>query len=245
MENSNIYTERISRFYDQIVHSHYYDYIGLAKQLADLFGTKKELLEVGIGTGLAAEQMLSLGYRITGVDFSQEMLRICDKRLHGKANLCLKNIRDYKSKQKFDAAYSIGGAWYATANNQGEVQVMSYLHSIRDNILGLRNIATHLQKDGILALTIQKAHKNLHRLALDKVGYYTHHIKLEGAYLKKSYYVTKNKQVLAKQRCIFKVFGVGEFNQMLTSVGLSKIHFNDAKSLVYMEKNNSKARIFY
>lgn len=72
----NEYVE-IVEYYDNLVTSGYYDFESLAKNLSNLLGARRKVLDIGIGTGLLSEQMLTLAdYEIVGVDFSPKMLEI-------------------------------------------------------------------------------------------------------------------------------------------------------------------------
>ncbi|NES73199.1 MAG: class I SAM-dependent methyltransferase, partial [Okeania sp. SIO2D1] len=55
--------------------SGYFDYDSLSNILYNLLGTRRKVLDIGVGTGLLTEKMLSLAnYNIVGVDFSPGML---------------------------------------------------------------------------------------------------------------------------------------------------------------------------
>ncbi len=78
------YVEKVynsySRFYDQIFGKVFESGRVMAPQLLNLF-PNAEVLEVGVGTGLALEH-LPRNLRVTGIDLSQKMLDQAQKRVH-------------------------------------------------------------------------------------------------------------------------------------------------------------------
>ena len=40
-----------------------------------------KILDIGIGTGLLCNELYKMGYKITGIDFSEEMLKICKEKM--------------------------------------------------------------------------------------------------------------------------------------------------------------------
>ncbi|MBC6478187.1 MAG: class I SAM-dependent methyltransferase [Hormoscilla sp. GM7CHS1pb] len=66
----NEYVE-IVKYYDNLLTSGYFDFDALANTLYNLLGARRKVLDIGVGTGLLTEKMLSrANYKIVGVDFS-------------------------------------------------------------------------------------------------------------------------------------------------------------------------------
>lgn len=67
----------LSRHYDLIMTSGYYDYGAYARALVTELGDHKRVLELGVGTGLVCESLLELSgadLRLTGIDHTESML---------------------------------------------------------------------------------------------------------------------------------------------------------------------------
>ncbi|NER05097.1 MAG: class I SAM-dependent methyltransferase, partial [Okeania sp. SIO3C4] len=61
----------LAKFYDQCV-PQYRNYDQIATELAQVIGEARDLLDIGIGTGLIVENLLQIepAYKITGIDTS-------------------------------------------------------------------------------------------------------------------------------------------------------------------------------
>ncbi len=55
----NEYVE-IVKYYDNLLISGYFDFEALSKTLYNLLGGRRKVLDIGVGTGLLTEKMLSL-----------------------------------------------------------------------------------------------------------------------------------------------------------------------------------------
>lgn len=98
-------------------------------------GKIKKVLNLGCGTGRHDRILAGMGYDMTGVDLSEEMIEIANltpglKFLQG-------DIRIIDLKRKFDAVISM-------------FHVMSYQNSNDDVTAVFNNAARHLNPDGIL-----------------------------------------------------------------------------------------------
>lgn len=83
--------------------------------------TGKKYLDVGCGSGRHATALAELGARVTGVDFSEEMLDLAaqyasSKGLSDRTEFITAHFMDWASETKanFDAAYALGVFDYTT-----------------------------------------------------------------------------------------------------------------------------------
>ncbi len=67
----------------------------------------KKVLEIGCGIGTDAEQFVKAGAQYTGIDLSDESVKLTKERLPG-ANVMVANIEEWCSDQKYDLIYSFG-----------------------------------------------------------------------------------------------------------------------------------------
>lgn len=91
------------------------------KKLTQLLGKGRDIIELGVGTGLLVEEYLKVDptCQFTGVDFTASMLEIGKKRLGDRAKLVEADVVTMDLDETFDAAISNGGVWvsYDLGNN--------------------------------------------------------------------------------------------------------------------------------
>jgi len=123
------------------------DYLGEAQHVHGIIqrnspGTKS-ILELGCGTCGHAVHLAALGYRVHGVDLSQEMLDRAEKRLKEMPDprasgitLSRGDIRDVRLGRHFDGVIAL-------------FHVISYLPTNDDIKAAFHTAKTHLKKGGI------------------------------------------------------------------------------------------------
>lgn len=106
----------------------------------------KTILDLGCGTGIHANLLASKGYNVIGVDFSEEMVDIANKKKQttykvnsDKLIFLQHDIRSLDLDTKFDVVISL-------------FHVFSYLTSNEDFQLGINTINKHLNISGGLAI---------------------------------------------------------------------------------------------
>lgn len=97
------------------------------------------LLDLGCGTGSHALHFADMGYTVTGVDISEEMLDIaCQKneKRERKSKYIQQDIRHLDLKQKFDAAVAMFAVMgYQITNSDFEVALQSVHRHLKDGAL--------------------------------------------------------------------------------------------------------------
>jgi len=100
------------------------------------------LLELGAGTGKLSSFLINLGYRVHGIDSSQEMIEIANHHIQNQndgqntRSFTVGDIRSFYLDQKFDVIISL-------------FHVMSYLNSNEDFENAFSTIRKHMNKNGI------------------------------------------------------------------------------------------------
>lgn len=121
------------------------DYEKEAMHIAEILnkygnGKIKKVLNLGCGTGKHDRILAKMGYKMTGVDLSEEMVEIANHHLvkggRGDCHFLQGDIRTIDLNSKFDAVISM-------------FHVMSYQNNDADVIAVFNNVSRHLNKGGI------------------------------------------------------------------------------------------------
>jgi SAM-dependent methyltransferase len=101
--------ERYSRYYDLLYRDK--DYAAEAAFVHALIQKAApgaaSVLELGCGTGLHAAALAQRGYRVHGIDLSDEMLARAQKRNSDKVSFARGDVRDLRLGRTFDAVISL------------------------------------------------------------------------------------------------------------------------------------------
>ncbi|MGB3508774.1 MAG: class I SAM-dependent methyltransferase [Microcoleaceae cyanobacterium] len=216
---SNRY-DNIAPYYDLLVQKGYYDYVESSKSLHSIIKDRKKILEIGVGTGLLAEQLLALNpnYDLTGIDITPAMLDIAKSRLGGKAKLLESDVLSMDFPESFDVIYSHAGP--IGFGKAGEVlQFGSFLLNLEDNLKALKKIADCLVPLGLLVVDIERIESHNNRVVdfeqeLENGIVYSHTVReslIEGKemyFVDKEYFFKKGDRILARDRAkFFRVYG--------------------------------------
>jgi SAM-dependent methyltransferase len=104
-------------------------------------GPMQTVLDLGCGTGGHVFPLMRRGYRVTGIDRSQDMLAIAQGKVTDRSPVPVfrqGDIRDVDLEQKFDAVIAM-------------FAVMSYMTSNEDLLAALRTARRHLRPGGLFA----------------------------------------------------------------------------------------------
>jgi 2-polyprenyl-3-methyl-5-hydroxy-6-metoxy-1,4-benzoquinol methylase len=130
-----------SQYYDLLYHDK--DYEAEVEYLNNLIKSinpnAKYLLDLGCGTGRHDELFCEKGYIVHGIDMSEDMLKIAEKRRIGKENRLTfshSRIQELNLEQKFDVIVSL-------------FHVLSYQNSNDDVIKFFEIVKKHLNIGGI------------------------------------------------------------------------------------------------
>lgn len=216
----------LSPFYDRVMTSGYYDYDAYARTLLTCIGTGREVLELGVGTGLVADRLLALGpedLRLTGIDHTDTMLAQAHSRLGNRARLHRRDILDMSFPAAFDVAYSVGGIWYIVEDGQ-ESWLSSHLMEEQDNATALTKLAAAIRPGGSLLLSVQGPHRR-HDRTLREGLLYTQHVQTdpEGRHIK-DYFIEDQGLVVAHQRLRFRLFAQNTAGALLKACGFHLQH---------------------
>ncbi|MEU6113060.1 class I SAM-dependent methyltransferase [Streptomyces sp. NPDC047117] len=201
--------------------SGYYDYDAYVEELLAHLGERRNVLELGVGTGLVCEKLLAASpgdLRLTGIDHTESMLAQARARLGGRVRLLRQDILNMDAPAGFDVAFSVGGVWLCVRDQDG-IGLSSHLVEDEDNISALENLAAVLQPGGSLLLAVQAAHRPYRRpLPGDLMYAQDLHDEGNGRFTK-DYFVLREDTVVAHQRSRYRVFPMEQADRMLHRCG--------------------------
>lgn len=234
--DENKYSRSITHWYDNIMEAGYYDHDGAADALVKILGTRKKILELGIGTGLLAQRMIQRGYEVSGIDFTKSMLDIARKRLGKKVKLYEQNVIRLDLPETYEAAVSEGGVWIVTKDSEGRIFLESYITDLKHNILGMKNVADHLSDKGLLILNTQPVHRDW-ELKLRDDAAYSQKVRYHGNFIDKEYFVKQKGKTVAYQQCRFRRFAEPEKKKIMKVAGFVEIGLEKSNRFLIFEKS--------
>lgn len=230
--------EGIAEFYDTLMTKGYYDYDELTKELSDLIGHKRELLELGVGTGLVAELLLKQNndFDITGIDNTEAMIAQAKERLGDKIKYELQDVTKLTLNKKFEGAFSVGGCWYFIDNGKDNaLELCSHIDDLETSKQGLKRVVEHLESDGILALALQAAHTNYSKELSDDLTY-SQEIFKEPSGFTKHYCFKKDEKVVAEQMYRYLVVPENDAHDFFSDLGCEPVGLNSSRQFFIYKK---------
>ncbi|MCM8784410.1 MAG: methyltransferase domain-containing protein [Candidatus Omnitrophica bacterium] len=149
---SKCFNSEYANFYDLIYQDK--DYKKETDFLERLFKNylKKKpesILDLGCGTGNHSLRLIKRGYQVTGVDISEDMVKIAKEKLNKadlKGKFLVKDIVNYKPRKKFAVVISM----FAVVNYITEIKSLKRL---------FKNVYQSLKKNGIFIFEVWNASK--------------------------------------------------------------------------------------
>ena len=214
----------ITEYYDLWTTTGYYDYNSVAKDAYSIVGDVNQVLELGVGTGLLAEQYIEINPKcdFTGIDFSPSMLEIAKKRLVNRVNLMELDAVTMNLNKKFDVAISNGGVWlFVQMGDQWKLS--SHIRDIEANHQGLENVYHHLKEDGLFLLSRQKSHGDFKQDLPNDIVYsqsFEEGIDTEDYHTRiKRYFFKKDGEILAQDQLMLTLFKPKAIERMFSKAG--------------------------
>jgi SAM-dependent methyltransferase len=144
---------QLVRYYDKIYWWKDYDREAgfLVKVLRKYHVQGRRVLEVACGTGSHSKILAARGYEVTGVDFSEDMLKIARRKLKGHAKFIRGDMRDLDAVVggEYDAAICLFSAIsYNLTFSDLERTLEGLYHHLREG--GIVVFDTHFTKRGFM-----------------------------------------------------------------------------------------------
>ena len=216
--SDNRYTD-LANYYDCLMTSGYYDHAGYAQSLHHILAGRKNMLDLGVGTGLLVEQLLQLAdYQVTGVDFSPDMIRQAENRLRQyPVELVCQDIQDYTSDKTFSSAVSLGGVFIFTyLPVEKQYRLYSYCLQKQVCMTLLRKIYGLLKDSGVLCISLQHSRGNSDLLIRDNINY-SQQLTFSGNQAHKTYTFSRDGKILSEQTLTMRFFEETEYLSLFSS----------------------------
>lgn len=232
-EPENVYNPEISKWYDAIMAAGYNpnNHKAAADAIVKILGSRKKVLELGIGTGLLAEQLVESGIELSGFDFSEYMLEKAAVRLGNRVKLYQQDIVNLDLPETYEAAVSQGGVWVAIRDGFLD----SHLTGYQRNLQGLTKVAQHLNQNGLLILNIGPDQEDL-TMKLSDDAEYSQRVMFKGNQYEKDYFVKRGNEIIAYQHCVYARFNPEESAQLMNQAGFRNLGNDDSNSFVVFYK---------
>ena len=235
-EKLNTY-EGIAEYYDTLMTNGYYDYGVIASALDKQIAGKRVVLELGVGTGLLAEQLLSINseYKITGVDNTEAMLKQAKERLGDKVDYVMQDITALNLDKTYEAAFSVGGCWYFIDSGDN-LEFCSHIDDPNMSKRGLKKVVEHLEPKGLLAFSLQGIHSNYTQELSDELVYSQSITKEDGGFLK-LYEFKKGDDVVASQHYRYATMQKEKTDTLFQSLGCEPVGLDEGRKFYVYRKN--------
>lgn len=150
----------IAKIYDRVMS--YFDYAKSADLLDQLIksdafqlsGTPT-LLEVGIGTGSLALELIKKGYHIEGLDHSKSMIEIAVSKGIPSSWIHYADVVNFDIGRKFDIIISHAGPIRFDYTHRRGYFIDTYLSRREKVERAMNNIAYHLSNSGVFIMSVQ------------------------------------------------------------------------------------------
>ena len=134
---------KYSDFYD--IFNKYRNYKRETRFILDLTKNKKYILDLGCGTGTHISILENLGYILTGIDDSDNMVKLSKNKV--KSSIYKMNILDFHIDEKYDAIISMHS-------------VFNHLKSNEEFEKAFANALNHLNKNGVMIIDLDNRKSN-------------------------------------------------------------------------------------
>lgn len=231
----NQYT-RITEYYDLWITSGYYNFKSLAEEAYSIVGQGRNIIELGVGTGLLVEEYLKVDptCQFTGVDFTASMLDIAKKRLGDRCQLVEADVVTMDLDAKFEVAISNGGVWVSYDLGDNPWEVGSLIPKFESNLPGLINVARHLEEGGLFLLNVQQPHETFDKLLSSGIVYAQAVEEVEDTVdyriIHKTYYFKKDEEILAQDRHQITYLKQDAYQRMFDKAGFEFQQVSTGKS---------------
>ena len=229
--------DKIAKFYDDFVQKNR-DYSQIATEFSQIIGSARNLLDIGIGTGLVVEHLLQIEpeYKVTGIDTSKDLLEQAQVRLGNKVDLYHQSVSQLDIYKQFDLAYSRGGAWTFVSNQESKVFLASHIFNTDEIKKSFQCIADCLRTGGSLMISYSNAYGDNY-VEMDNGMVHKRVAKTkvidDQLYTLLDYLFYQSDELLAEQKLKLRLIDYETCKSWLKEVGLVEKSFEIGKYYIF------------
>lgn len=127
----------------------------IIKRLKQLLGNCREVADLCCGTGDIAIALAKSGYKVTGIDISEDMLNVATEKATEKTahvQFVCADAKNFELMKKADAIYSLtDGMNYMLDEKSLEQAFMSVYKSLNDNGIFIFDMSTQYKYENVLS----------------------------------------------------------------------------------------------
>ncbi|MEM1168015.1 MAG: class I SAM-dependent methyltransferase [Cyanobacteria bacterium P01_H01_bin.35] len=228
--------QKLADYYDDFVQKNR-NYEKIADQLSKLIGNGRELLDIGIGTGLLVKYLLQIepNYNVVGIDTSEALLEKANKRLGNKVSLYCQSVSEINIDKIFDVSYSRGGAWTIFKDETG-IMLGSHILDLDEIQKSFQCVSDRLKTGGLLIISTSNVNSNklmeLENGIIHKRTAEIQQVKNE-SYARFEYSFHKDEKLLTQQTLMLRLLSPQEFVPMLNEAGFMATNIDDSEYYIY------------
>jgi SAM-dependent methyltransferase len=117
---------------------------------------ESHICDLACGKGRHAQFLSALGYRVTGLDLSENSIRIARENANDRLRFDVHDMREVFQQKTFDAVFNLFTSF-------------GYFDSQSDNLKVLTSISEMLNEDGVLVIDFLNAEKVINKLVAEEV----------------------------------------------------------------------------
>ncbi len=224
----NYYNEVFARNYDRLTTNGYYDYSVKANE----FNKSVEgnnILEIGIGTGILAKEILNLGFNVEGIEPSQDMINILEEK-DLPIKVYKQDASEFNTGKQYDAIFSHGTAPQCILREE-VVCFDTHVTNNEDFKNAMKNVFKHLKLGGLFLCGVQSSKSD----NISVGDFYKNESTREKDLLTKTHRFREGEEWVS-QTVTAKIWPEHEYVKMMESIGFKKLGHNKNKTWYVFKK---------
>jgi len=221
----NYYNQLLSKNYESFtINGKYYNYKKDADEIAKVI-SGKDILEIGIGSGLLANILIDRGFNVEGIEPSAHMLKIIKKKFP-KIKVVKQDLVHLNMRKKYDAIIS-HGTFPLISIRKGIPYFDCFVNNDKEILHILTLVKRHLKNNGLFISNVQSDKQENKKIR----NIYKNELLFKDNFsLKKHYFYINGKWKLT-QTIKSVVCTEEQFNNLLAKAGFSNTKFNKNKTV--------------
>ncbi|HEX8333332.1 MAG TPA: class I SAM-dependent methyltransferase [Segetibacter sp.] len=218
-----------NNYYDLLYHNKDYknesDYV--ARLIRSITPQAENIIELGSGTGNYATFLCQQGFKVTGIEFSQQMSAIAEtKNIKGFTTIT-NDVTEFDLEQHFDAAVALFHVISYLTSNEKVVQCFKKVNKhLKPNSLFIFDVwytpAVYIQSPQQRVKEISNGNFHISRVAIPMINYDDNTVQVN--YEMSIHQIAENKTEILKEAHTLRHFSTPEIKLFAQLAGFKFIH---------------------